>query len=128
MGDYNLEGLNPRDFQHLVQAIAREKIAVGITAFGDGRDGNRDLSYKGVMDYPSHEDRWDGYLVVGCKFNQHPTGEPSKDKAWAVKQLDSDLKKFLNKRRKLQKPQYYIFVTNVRLSSVPKTGGERPSL
>jgi hypothetical protein len=75
------------------------------------------------MDYPSHEDRWDGYLVVGCKFNQHPTGESSKDKTWAIKQLESDLKKFLNKRRKLQKPQYYIFVTNVRLSSVPKTGG-----
>jgi hypothetical protein len=123
MADYNLEGLNPRDFQHLVQAIARKNIAVGVTAFGDGRDGNRDLSYDGEMDYPSSSGKWSGYLVLGCKFNQRPTGDSAKDKAWAVKQLESDLKKYLNRRRKLTKPQYYIFVTNLRLSAVPEVGG-----
>src|ERR1041385_35364 len=123
MGDYNLEGLNPRDFQHLIQAIARKNIAAGVTAFGDGRDGNRDLSYKGEMDYPSESGRWSGYLVVGCKFNQKPSGDSGKDKAWAIKQLESDLKKYSNRRRKLVKPQYYIFVTNLGLSAVPKSGG-----
>ena len=32
MGDYNLHGLNPRDFQHLVQAIARKQIGSGVVA------------------------------------------------------------------------------------------------
>jgi hypothetical protein len=74
MADYNLNGLNPRDFQHLVQALVRKRIATGVVAFGDGKDGNRDLTYRGKMDYPSTEESWDGYLVLGCKFNQRPTG------------------------------------------------------
>lgn len=41
MGDYSLHGLNPRDFQHLVQGIARRRIAAGVIAFGDGKDGGR---------------------------------------------------------------------------------------
>ena len=75
MADYNLDGLNPRDFQHLVQALARKEIGAGVTAFGDGKDGNRDLTYRGKMDYPSGAQAWNGYLVVGCKFNQRPSGD-----------------------------------------------------
>jgi hypothetical protein len=41
MADYNLNGLNPCDFQHLIQALARNQIAAGVTAFGDGKDGNQ---------------------------------------------------------------------------------------
>jgi hypothetical protein len=123
MADYNLHGLNPRDFQHFVQAIARKRIAAGVTAFGDGRDGARDLTYRGKMDYPSATAAWDGYLVMGCKFNQKPTGDSQRDTTWAIKQLEVDLKKFLVKKRKLLKPEYYLFVTNVPLSGVAETGG-----
>lgn len=122
MGDYNLHGLNPRDFQHLVQAIARKQIAAGVTAFGDGKDGARDLTYRGKMDYPSSTSPWDGYLVVGCKFNQRPSGDSKKDGDWALKQLENDLKKFVNRKRKLSKPEYYLFVTNVALTGVVKKG------
>jgi hypothetical protein len=123
MADYNLHGLNSRDFQHLVQSIARKRIAPGVTAFGDGKDGNRDLTYRGKMDYPSVAGPWNGYLVMGCKFQQRPSGDSQKDRTWALKQLDGDLKKFLNKRRKLPKPDYYLFVTNVALSAAAETGG-----
>src|SRR5262245_2421854 len=123
MADYNLHGLNTRDFQHLVQAIARKRIAAGVTAFGDGKDGARDLTFKGKMDYPSAAGAWDGYLVMGCKFYQRSSGDSQKDGAWALKQLEGDLKKFLVKRRKLPKPEYYLFVTNVPLSGVAETGG-----
>jgi hypothetical protein len=123
MVDYNLNGLNPRDFQHLVQSLARKRIAAGVTAFGDGKDGNRDLTYHGKMDYPSTREAWNGYLVLGCKFNQRPTGDTRKDAAWVVTQLTSDLKKFLDSERHLSKPDYYIFATNVALTGVAKSGG-----
>ncbi len=123
MADYNLCGLNPRDFQHLVQAIARKRIGAGVTAFGDGKDGARDLTFRGKMDYPSTAGAWDGYLVMGCKFNQRPSGDSQKDTTWALKQLDGDLKKFLSKKRKLPKPEYYILATNVALSGVADSGG-----
>src|SRR5882724_10812973 len=123
MADYNLNGLNPRDFQHLVQALARKRIAAGVTAFGDGKDGNRDLTYRGKMDYPSTAGAWDGYLILGCKFNQRPTGETGKDADWAITQLTSDLKKFLDPERNLPRPEYYIFATNVALTGVAESGG-----
>src|SRR6476660_8244799 len=102
MADYNLHGLNTRDFQHLIQAIARKVIAAGVTSFGDGKDGARDLAYKGKMDFPSSSHPWDGYLVLGCKFQIKPSGVSKKDGDWAIQQLESHLKKFTNRRRKLQ--------------------------
>jgi hypothetical protein len=122
MADYKLHGLNTRDFQHLVQAIARKTIAAGVVAFGDGKDGARDLTFRGRMDYPSLADGWNGYLIVGCKFNQKPTGNTKKDADWAQKQLQADLKKFTDKKRRLKRPEYYLFVTNVGLSGAHETG------
>lgn len=59
--DYDLTGLNSRNFEHLVQALGIKAIASGLTPFGDGPDGGREASYNGKMDYPSSSDPWDGY-------------------------------------------------------------------
>ena len=123
MADYNLHGLNPRDFQHLVQGLARKQIASGVTAFGDGKDGARDLSYRGKMDYPSKSAPWDGYLVMGCKFRQKPSGNTKEEQKWALRHLEADLKKFLSKKKKLAKPEFYLFVTNAALTGVADKGG-----
>lgn len=121
MADYNLFGLNPRDFQHMVQAVARSVIASGVTALGDGKDGNRDLTFNGRMDYPSRSDQWNGYLILGAKFKQkNDEVEPVK---WATRQLEIDLKKFTSRTWKRTKPEYYLFATNVALSPVPDVGG-----
>jgi hypothetical protein len=40
------------------------------------------------------------------------------DAAWLQKELSADLDKFLDARRNLKKPEYYIAITNVRLSSL----------
>jgi hypothetical protein len=118
MADYNLTGLNPRDFEHLVQALAKKHIATGITPFGDGRDGGREATFKGKMDYPSKNAPWDGYLVVQCKFCK----QSKKEGDWAINQLKNELKKFLDPKRKLPKPEYYLFVTNLKLTAVQNTG------
>ncbi|MFH0781547.1 MAG: hypothetical protein V2B20_06280 [Pseudomonadota bacterium] len=122
MSDYNLQGLNPRDFQHLVQAIARKQIGAGVTAYGDGKDGGRDLTFTGKMNYPSSTAAWDGYLVLGCKFCQRPIGDSKRDGDWALEQLEGDLKKFLNRKRDLPRPEYYLFATNISLTGVAEKG------
>src|SRR5688572_24588808 len=123
MGDYNLQGLNTRDFQHMVQAIARKAISPGVTAFGDGRDGARDLTFRGRMAYPSQADPWDGYLVLSCKFRQRLADDPKKDADWLIDQFRTDLSKFTVKKKGLVKPEYYLLATNVALSGVSKVGG-----
>ena len=94
MGDYNLSGLNPREFEHLVQALALAVIGPGVMAFGDGPDGGREATFRGRMSYPSVSAPWEGYLVIQAKFRQRPAGDPHKDGAWLLDQLNQELDKF----------------------------------
>jgi hypothetical protein len=89
-----------------------------------GPDGARDFTLEGRI--PKFESRdWNGYLVLQAKFKDR-LETPEKDLAWLRKQIDGELRKFLNTQRKLRRPEYYILATNVRLSgadSVEKMGG-----
>jgi hypothetical protein len=124
MADYNLTGLNPRDFEHLTQSLAISYVASGVTPFGDGPDGGREATYRGQMVYPSASEPWNGYLVIQSKFLTRPSGDTSKDGDWALAQLKSDLVKFADPKRDLPKPDYYLFVTNVVLTPVQNTGSK----
>jgi hypothetical protein len=48
MPDFNINGLDPRSFEHFVQAIAKKEIANGVTPFGDGLDGGREATFSGI--------------------------------------------------------------------------------
>ena len=122
MADYNLDGLNSRDFEQIVQAIAKKEIANGVTPFGDGPDGGREATFDGKMNYPSVTAPWDGYLVIQSKFKLHSTGNPKEDGDWLIEQLSKDLLKFSDTKRKLKRPEYYLATTNIRLSAVAGTG------
>ncbi len=124
MADYNFTGLNSRDFEHLTQALAISVISKGITPFGDGPDGAREATFNGTMQYPSPAAPWHGYLVIQSKFRARPSDDASDDGTWVLKQLKSDLSKFENTKRNLQKPQYYILVTNVVLTPKQDTGSK----
>ena len=128
MGDYNLNGLNPREFEHLVQAPALAVIAPGVTPFGDGPDGGREAIFRGRMAYPSVADPWEGYLVIQAKFRQRPAGDPHKDDAWLLDHLKADLDKFVDPKRKLPRPDYYLLVTNVVLTPVQDSGSKDRAL
>ena len=123
MPDYHLNGLDPRSFEHIVQAIAKKEIGNGVTPFGDGPDGGREATFNGKMNYPSTAAPWDGYLVIQSKFKLHPTGNPKDDGDWLIEQLNKDLAKFLDTKRSLKRPEYYLATTNIRLSAVAGTGG-----
>ena len=125
MPDYNLEGLSPRSFEHMVQALACKVIGPGIVVFGDGPDGGREATFTGrLSNFPSDADCWDGYLVVQAKFCQRPKVKPNENTQWAVEQLKKELDAFTKRKTKRRRPQYYIFATNVILSPVQDTGGK----
>jgi hypothetical protein len=128
MGDYNLSGLNPHEFEHLVQALALAIIAPGVMPFGDGPDGGREATFRGRMAYPSVSDPWEGYLVIQAKFRQRPAGDPYKDDTWLLDQLKQELDKFVDTKRKLPRPEYYLLVTNVALTPVQDSGSKDRAL
>ena len=124
MADYRLEGLSTRDFEHLSQSLALGVFGTGLIPFGDGRDGGREATFHGQVPGPTPDTVWDGYGVLQCKFRQRPEDDDEKDAVWAVKELEKDLKKFLDPQRKLPRPKYYVFITNVKLSAVAEVGGK----
>ncbi len=121
MGDYNLAGLNPREFEHLVQALAAKIVAPGVRIFGDGRDGGREATYEGPMAYPSAASPWDGYLVVQAKFLQRP-GQAGDQGDWALGQLRTELQKYRRSVGGPRTPDYFIFATNAVLTPVAEAG------
>ncbi len=123
MADYDLSRLSPRSFEQLVQAIAAVVIGPGIVAFGDGPDGGREAVFDGRIPYPYDTDRWHGYGVVQAKYRQRAEGT-GKDADWALQELKKELDKFADPERRLRKPEYYIFATNVVLSPVAEKGAK----
>ena len=95
MPDYNLSGLSTRSFEQLIQAIAAKVLGPGIVIFGDGRDGGREATFDGTIDYAPRGERWSGYGVVQAKFKQRPENTQS-DGDWAIQQLKSELEDFLD--------------------------------
>ena len=124
MPDYELTGLSPRSFEQLIQAIALRVVSPKTIIFGDGTDGGREATFRGKTNYNSNDEPWDGYVVFQAKFRQRPTNDTTKDGAWAIAQLKKELEDFANPDKKRTKPEYYIFITNVALTSVLEKGSK----
>lgn len=106
----------------MVQALCVKILGPGTVVFGPGPDGAREAVFEGRVAYPSTVGGWDGYIVVQAKCREQLQNNQT-DALWLCQQATKDLKKFLVKNSKLRKPKYYILVSNVHLSSVPRTGG-----
>src|SRR4051794_38351803 len=46
------------------------------------------------------------------------------DAKFVITQLNNDLRKFIDRRRRLRKPEYYLFCTNLVLTPVHGTGSK----
>lgn len=121
--DYDLSRLSTRSFEQLIQALSIREMGAGVVIFGDGPDGGREAVFEGTIPFPSTAEPWSGYGVIQAKFKQRPEGT-TKDTIWALKELKNELKKFTDDKRDLRKPDYYIFATNITLSSVVEKGGK----
>ncbi|MGJ5018986.1 NACHT domain-containing protein [Bradyrhizobium oligotrophicum] len=120
MEGFDLGRLNPISFERLVRALCFAKMGPGGIVYSSGPDGGRDFTYEGtIAGYESK--RWNGYLVVQAKFKD-PALDSTDDAKWLATQLDRELKKYTQSGTGLRKPEYYILVTNVRLS-----GSDGPS-
>jgi len=123
--DYPLEELGPRAFEQLIVALATQVIGSGIAAFGSGPDGGREATYNGRIEWSAtvknDPGAWDGYTVIQAKQKER-VGSPSDNLAWLSKQVAAELDDwFTTGSPRNPVPDYFIFVTNVRLSS--RTGG-----
>ncbi|MFJ6140460.1 NACHT domain-containing protein [Kitasatospora sp. NPDC092286] len=121
--DHDLGRLGHREFEHLVQALAKQVLGPGVRVFGDGKDGGRDAAFHGPVAYTSHGGAWDGYGVVQAKYRGRSGGRPS-DAAWLEGEIRKELRDWTapgSARGAL--PEYLLFATNVLLSGVPGSGG-----
>lgn len=116
--DFDFRTFSTRSFERFAQAMALHVLGKGVLVFGDGPDGAREATYEGTLDYPSETDKWSGYAVMQAKFRQVP-GPPQEDADWLVTQLSAELEKFAVMRSVLRKPEFYILVSNARLSPTP---------
>lgn len=121
--DYDFSCLSTRSFEQMVQALAVAVIGPGIVIFGDGPDGGREATFDGPIPFPDLATPWNGYGIVQAKFRQRGQGS-EKDSEWALKELKKELAKFIDPKRKLKKPAFYLFVTNVVLTPVARQGGK----
>jgi hypothetical protein len=123
LNDYRLEGLSPRIFEHLVQALAQGEITSTVTPFGDGPDGGREAAFDGETHYREGSSCWAGTGVIQAKFLSRPR-DSKRDGAWIRSQLDKELTRYGQDNRQL--PDYYILATNVTLT--PASGGTKDAI
>jgi hypothetical protein len=46
--NYDLNRLNPIEFEHLIQSLLKKIIGQGTITFGQGPDGGREATYEGI--------------------------------------------------------------------------------
>ncbi|MBX3658114.1 MAG: hypothetical protein KF740_06740 [Ramlibacter sp.] len=115
-------GFSPESFEQLIRALALKIIGPGLTAFGDGPDGGREATFSGEIPYPYPPvTTWNGYGVIQAKFKTKTEGT-AKDQAWAEGQLRKELELWATVSKRVPKPDYFIFCTNVSLSSASDGG------
>lgn len=121
----NFAGFSPDSFEQLVRALAVKVFGPGVTAFGDGPDGGREAIFKGKVPYPySPVENWDGLGVVQAKFKAK-SESTSKDQAWALAELKKELAQWIISKKRRPKPDYFVFCTNVSLTSVSGGGKDQ---
>jgi len=131
--DYELTRLGSRAFEQLVVSLCRKEVGAGVQVFGDGPDGGREATFDGTINWAattlratSPDDRWNGYTVLQSKYMLKPSAQPHDNAIWLQRQIREELERWVeakNNDKRTRYPDYLIFVTNVDLSAVARTGG-----
>jgi hypothetical protein len=118
-------GFSPEAFEQFARALALSVFGPGVTAFGNGPDGGREATFRGEVLYPyPPATQWSGYGVIQAKCKEK-SESTEKDQKWALKLLNDEIKTFATSEKRNPKPQYYVFVTNVELSSTAGGGRDK---
>jgi hypothetical protein len=114
---HNLFGFSPDSFEQFVRALGLIVFGPGMRAFGNGPDGGREATFEGQVPYPfPPAQHWRGYGVIQAKCKER-SASPTTDQRWALDQLRRELQLFAHSAKRRPKPEYYVFVTNVTLTS-----------
>lgn len=121
----DFSGFSSESFEQFIRALATKLFGPGVTAFGDGPDGGREATFSGKVPFPFPPlQQWDGYGVFQAKFKSSTEGN-AKDQAWAIQQAKDELDKWLRSAKRRPKAEYFIFCTNVSLSSASGGGKDK---
>jgi hypothetical protein len=61
-------GFSPEAFEQFARALSLAVFGPGVTAFGNGLDGGREATFRGVIPYPyPPATQWSGYGVIQAK-------------------------------------------------------------
>lgn len=119
------QGFSPESFEQLIRALSIIILGPGVSIFGNGPDGGREATFSGKVNYPHTPfSPWDGYGVIQAKFKEK-TESTQIDQNWAESQLKNELTLWAENNNRQPKPDYFIFCTNVELSSAKNGGKER---
>lgn len=114
---YELDRFSPQSFERFAQSLALARLGPGTQIYGAGRDGAREATFEGVCTPTVDKQKtWNGYVVLQAKYSTQ--SKTSKEVlAWLKKEVDRELAKFMDDRRNLRRPDFYILVTNVALTA-----------
>lgn len=117
-------GFSSESFEQLIRALAVRVFGPGVTVLGNGPDGGREAAFRGRVHYPyPPAQHWEGYGVIQAKFKQR-LEDTQREQKWAADQLRTELKKWRSNPNRSPKPDYFVFCTNVELSSGHNGGRE----
>ena len=125
--DYHLSRLGSRNFEHMCRALFEKQLGPTVEHFGDGPDGGREATYRGlVAKLNGLDDKpWDGFVVLQAKFRQRPLGMPE-DQDWLVQQIRTELRDWADPAKKRRArgsvPDYLVIASNVVLSAANNGG------
>lgn len=122
--DYDLDHLDERNFEHVVQALAQAQIGAGLTVFGDGPDGGREATWTHTRESLRGEPL-NSYGVLQAKHRLEPSSRPTKNFEWLLAQVGKDVKRWSVAKSKRRSPEIYLVATNVKLGSGAGAGKDQ---
>src|SRR5438094_763396 len=118
-------GFSTEAFEQFARALSLFVFGPGVTAFGNGPDGGREATFRGEVPFPyPPTTQWSGYGIIQAKCKEKPESTDL-DQKWALKNLNEELSGFERSKKRSPKPEYYVFITNVELSSAAGGGKEK---
>jgi hypothetical protein len=126
--EYDLERFGPTGFQDLAAALAVAVFGPGVQAMGAGKDGGRDLYFRGQLVWTGAEDQpgelWDGYTVFQVKHKARLAARQQDNASWLWSEIRGELDDWADvEKARDPVPDYLVFVTNVPLTPAPNAGG-----
>lgn len=124
----DLQRLGPVGFQSFAAAALLTALGSGWQAMGAGRDGGRDLYFRGHLPFTVHGsddgDAWEWYTVAQVKHHASLSSKPQENASWLWSQVRDELDAWSDpSAQRGEVPDNLLIVTNVALTPVHNVGG-----